>query len=161
MTKTREKWKSLFLSRADFCMVGRRHDIPCFHFLFFLFRNNGKKNTWMTITRHIDNGIWKILYSWRFYGHRSTYMLIFSWIHIMKRKLAKVPWKLSDAQKFEPVLWIALHQDILLIIELFFASQTNLVFKFNLVLKQFPYRYLWILCVKYILEFIQCLYALL
>ena len=64
-----------------------------FLFLFFLFRSNSKKNTWMrmifftvmviilkvtwyqlfskfsTITRYIDNGIWKTPYSWRFYGH--------------------------------------------------------------------------------------------
>ena len=72
-------------------------------FLFFLFRTNGKKNIWMrvipvtvmivilkvpfwklldityvqssfsTITRHIDNGIWKTPCSWRFYRHGSTW----------------------------------------------------------------------------------------
>ena len=45
MTQTREKWDFLVLSKADFCMVGRCHGIPCFHFLFifFLFISNGNK----------------------------------------------------------------------------------------------------------------------
>ena len=136
-----------------------------FSFFIFLFRSNGKnehldenhfrhaygnyfksavlKVTWFqlcwkfsTITRHIDNGISNILYSWRFYGHGSTYMLIFSWVNIMKWKWEKVPWELSVAQKFKPVLWRILHQDISLIIVLFFSSQTNPVFKFNLVLTE-------------------------
>ena len=42
MTQTREKWDSLVLSRADFCMVGRCRGMPCFHFFIFLFRSNGK-----------------------------------------------------------------------------------------------------------------------
>ena len=149
MTQTREKWDSLVLSRADFCIVGRCRGIPCFHFLFFCLEATVKMNTWMktisdtlmviiskfsTITRHIDNGISNILYSWRFYGHGSTYMLIFSWVNIMKWKWEKVPWELSVAQKFKPVLWRILHQNISLIIVLFFSSQTNPVFKFNLVL---------------------------
>ena len=136
-----------------------------FSFFIFLFRSSGKnehldenhfrhaygnyfksavlKVTWFqlcskfsTITRHIDNGISNILYSWRFYGHGSTYMLIFSWVNIMKWKWEKVPWELSVAQKFKPVLWRILHQDISLIIVLFFSSQTNPVFKFNLVLTE-------------------------
>ena len=37
MTQTREKWDSLVLSRADFCMVGGCHGIPRFRFLFFYF----------------------------------------------------------------------------------------------------------------------------
>ena len=86
------------------------------------------------ITRHIDNGIWKIFHSWRFYGHGSTYQLILSWLNIMKWKWVKVPWKLSVAQKSEPILWKTSHQDISLIIVLWFVPQTNLVFKFNLVL---------------------------
>ena len=135
-----------------------------FSFFIFCLEATVKKNTWMrtisvtvmviiskvlfwklldfsyvqrsfsTITRHIDNGIWKIFYSWRFYGHGSTYKLILSWVNIMKWKWVKVPWKLSVAQKSEPILWRTLHQDISLIIVLCFASQTNLVFKFNLVL---------------------------
>ena len=95
-----------------------------FSFFIFLLRSNGKnehldenhfrhaygnyfksavlKVTWFqlcsklsTITRHIDNGISNILYCWRFYGHGSTYMLIFSWVNIMKWKWEKVPWELS------------------------------------------------------------------
>ena len=92
------------------------------------------------ITRRIDNGIWNIRYSWRCYGHGSTYMLIFYPLNIMKRKLAKLIWKLSVAQKSEPVLWRALHQDNSLITALFFGSRTNLVFKFNLVLNTFCHK---------------------
>ena len=76
--------------------------------------------------RHIDNDIWKV------YG--STYMLILYWVNIMKWERVKVSSKLSVTQKSEPVLWRTWHQDISLIIVSFFASQTNLVFKFNLVL---------------------------
>ena len=45
MIQTREKWNSLALSRADFCMVESGHGIPCFYFIFyfFLFRSNDKK----------------------------------------------------------------------------------------------------------------------
>ena len=130
----------------------------CLFIFIFLFRSNGKKKNWMrttfitvmvitlkitwyqlflkfpTITRHIDNGIWKTPYSWRFYGHGPTYMLILCWTKIMKRKWATVPWKLLVAQKSEPVLWRTWHQDISLIVVFFFFSETNLVFKFNLVL---------------------------
>ena len=74
------------------------------------------------ITRHIGNGIWKILYSWRFYGHGSIYTSIFSWVNIMKWKWVKVPWNLSVAQKPEPVLWRTLHPDVSRIIVLCFAS---------------------------------------
>ena len=54
-------------------------------------------------TEYIDNCIWKTPYSWRFYGHGST------WVNITKRKWAKMPWKSLVAQKFEPVLWRTLH----------------------------------------------------
>ena len=37
---------------------------------------------------------------------------------------------------FKPALWRILHQDISLIIVLFFSSQINPVFKFNLVLTE-------------------------
>ena len=164
-TQTKEKWDSLVLSSADFCMTGSCHGIPCLHFLFFCLEATVKKNTWMrtisatvmvidsevrfwklldfsyvqssfwTITRHIDNGIWKIHYSWRFYGHGSTYILILSWINIMKWKWERVPCKLSVAQKSEPVLRRTLHWNTSLII-VFFASQTNLVFKLNLALTE-------------------------
>ena len=162
MIQTTENWDSLVLSRADFWMVWRFHGIPCFYFYFFLFRSNGKKNTWMraifvtvmviisqvstesywmsavfkvlTTSRHIDNGIWKTTYNWRFCGHGSTYMLILSRVNIMKQKWAKVPWKLLVAQKSELVLWRTLQQGISFIIVYFFFSETNSVFKFNLVL---------------------------
>ena len=93
------------------------------------------QRSFSTITGHIDNGTWKIFCSWRFYGHRSTYKWILFWVK-MKWKWVKVPWKLSVAQKSEPILWRTLHQDISLIIVLCFASQTKLVFKFNLILNE-------------------------
>ena len=49
MTETIEKWDSLVLSRADFCMIGRCHGITCFHFLFFCLEATVKKNTWMRV----------------------------------------------------------------------------------------------------------------
>ena len=85
MTQTRGKWDPLVLSRADVCIEERCRGIPCFHFLFFLFRNSDKnghldendfrhvKSSFSTITRRIDNDIWNIFYSWRFYGHGSSY----------------------------------------------------------------------------------------
>ena len=158
ITQTIEKRISLVFNRAHFGMVGRCHSIPCFYFLFFCSDTTEKKNTsertisvtimviiskvplwsllegyyvpssFSTIKRHIDNGIWKILYRWRFYGHRSTYMLNLSWVNIVKWKWAKAPGKLSVAKKSEPALWRTLHQDIALINALFFASQKNRVF---------------------------------
>ena len=47
MTQTREKWDSLVLSRADFFVVGRCRDSPCFHFLFFCLEATVKTTTWM------------------------------------------------------------------------------------------------------------------
>ena len=84
-----------------------------------------------TITKHIDNGILKIF----------TAVHFTTWINI-------------NANSSEPVLWWTLHQGISLIIVLFFPSQTNLAFKFNLVLieyflPQFVYFYLQILCVSW------------
>ena len=45
------------------------------------------------------NSIWNLLYSWRICGHGSTYMLILSWVNIMKWKWVKMPWEFSAAQK--------------------------------------------------------------
>lgn len=39
-----------------------------------------------TVTRDIVNVIWKITYNWQFYGHWSAYVLILSWLNIMKQK---------------------------------------------------------------------------
>ena len=151
-------------------------------FLFFLFRTTVKENTWMraisvavmviilkipfwklleiiyvqssfsTITRHIDNSTRRTPYSWRFYRCESTYVLILSWVNIMKSKWVEVPKKLLAGQKSEPVLWRTFHQDISLIIILFF-SQTNLVFKFNLLLIELftpQFIYLLIFCVSWV-----------
>ena len=50
------------------------------------------------IKRHTGNRIWEIIYSWRFYRNGLTYVLVLSWSNIMKRKLTKIPEKLSVAQ---------------------------------------------------------------
>ena len=67
------------------------------------------QSTFLTFTRHIDNGISKTPGSWRFYGNGSTYVLILLWMNIMKRKWAKVSRKLSVVQKPEPILWRIFH----------------------------------------------------
>ena len=92
------------------------------------------QSSFRTNRRHFDNGIWKTPYSWRFYGHGSSQILILFWVNIFKRKSTKVPGKLSFSQTSEPALQRTLHQDISLIIVWFFFSQKSLVFKFNLVL---------------------------
>ena len=62
MIETREKLDSLDLSRADFCMVGRCHGIPCFHYFFFCLEAKVKKITWMvTISVKIMVIISKVL----------------------------------------------------------------------------------------------------
>ena len=88
------------------------------------------QSSFSTFTRHIDNGIWKTPCSWRFYSNGSPYVLTnFSLENIMKRKCAKVPGKLSVVQ-----FWACFMKSISLVIVFFFFSQTNLVFKFNLML---------------------------
>ena len=132
MIQTTEKWDSLVLRRADFLMA-KSAMVFCVFIFIFLFRSNGKKSTWMndfchfygnyfenvilkvtwyqlfskllTTARHIDNGAWKTSYSWKFYGHGTPCILILSWKNMMRQKWAKVPWKLSAAQKSDPVIW--------------------------------------------------------
>ena len=67
-------------------------DISCFQ---------GSQQLWGTWTTTFETH----LTGWRFYRYGSTYVLILSWINILKRKWAKMPWKLLVAQKSEPVLW--------------------------------------------------------
>ena len=142
MTQTNEKWDTLILSRTVFRIRGRCHGIPCFYMRMIsvtviVVTSKVMKVTWFSYVqnassanaRHIDKGIWWKLYIWRFYGHGSTCMLILSWVNIMKWKWTKVPLKLSIAQKFETVLWRTLHRTL-------DRFQTNLVFKFNLVLTE-------------------------
>ena len=131
-----------------------------FILIFYLLRCSGKKNTWMRmilvtvmVKCHSESclisAIFKVLNNYKaqltavFQRHLSVENFIwtcinicvcFSWVNIMKRKWAKVPWKLLPAQKSEPVLWETLHQDISLIILFFFYTEINLVFKFNLML---------------------------
>ena len=77
-------------------------------------------------------------------------------------KMGEMYWKLLAAQKSEPVIWRILHQDISFIIALFFFSETNLVFKFNLVLcwsNNFLHNLFTFLTFDSLrlVEFIQCL----
>ena len=140
-------------------MKAPRYSVFLFLF-FFLFRCNGKKKTWMRTMVIISNvPFWKLLdisyfqsyqkvqstLTTTFERHHSVEDFIrtwvnirvyFSWVHVMKPKWVKVPWKLLVVQKSEPVLWRTLHQDISLIIVFFFFTETNLVFKFNLVLME-------------------------
>ena len=134
MTKSRVKWESLVLSRADFWMVWRCHGIPCFHFYVFCVEPNARKNNLMkatsvtfmtifsevsfwklldhsyvpssfsTISMNIENGNWKTPYSWKSFRILINIALILSWVNIMKRKLTRKPGKLSVAQISEPVL---------------------------------------------------------
>ena len=88
MTQTEDKWDLLALSRGDFWMTWTCHGIPCFHFYFFCLETTLWESTWMkatsatvivffesvipkvldhsyiqssllTITRKLDNSIWK------------------------------------------------------------------------------------------------------
>ena len=130
--KQEKKWDFFFLNRADFWMIWRRCDIPCFHF-YFLFRNNGRREQlddsdfrhcesvifyfsqlfpkfFLKITTCIDNVIWKTPYSWIFHGHGSTQVQIILWVNISKQKLMQVPRKLSAVQNYKPEPQRALHQ---------------------------------------------------
>ena len=61
------------------------------------------QGSFSTITKHIDNGIWSTSYIWRFYGHGSTYAIIYSWVNIMNQKWDRVPGNFSVAQKSKNV----------------------------------------------------------
>ena len=137
MSQTREKWQSLiftpwfcveltfecmkvpwyfmFLFSFFFCLeptVKTRHGCGSY-FRSTILRVTGTyvQSSFSTTTRHIGNGIWKTLYSWRFYWHGSKYELIIFWVIIMKWKWVKVPGKLSVGQKYEPVLQRTLDQN--------------------------------------------------
>ena len=62
------------------------------------------QSSFSTITKATD----KAPYSWRFHGHGSTYMLIHSWVNIMKQKWVKVTGKLSVEQK----IWVCSSKNI-------------------------------------------------
>ena len=144
MTQTREKWDSLVLSRADFFIVGRCRDSPCFHFLFFCLEATVKTTTWMRmISITVMVIVSKVLF-WKLldfsYVQRSQLPVILTAAFeiyftvedftdmdqhtckfIMKWKWAKVLWKLSVVQKSEPALWKTLHQNIHLLLYCFLA----------------------------------------
>ena len=95
MVKKNTWMKTISINIADFWMVWRCHETPCFYFYFFCLEPTVKKNTWMKttsvtvlviifkgpfwklfdisyvkiscseITRRINNGIWNAPYNWR------------------------------------------------------------------------------------------------
>ena len=92
------------------------------------------RSSFSAFTRHIDNGIWKTPYSWIFYGHGSTYAQTLSWVNIMKQKWAKVPGNyqlFNNLRQFFEEHYTSTFQ---LLLHSSFFSQTNLAFKFNLML---------------------------
>ena len=100
--KTRENWDSLVSGGGDFWMIWKCHDIPWIHFYFLLRNNSKREkvdeneirycygksffesvipkiidhnyvqSSFSTIAMHLDNGIWKTPYNWRFYGREAT-----------------------------------------------------------------------------------------
>ena len=101
----------IFLFRSSDKKKKHLDENDCRHGYGNYFKSAILKVTWYqlfskfsTITRHIDNSIWKKLYSWRFHGHGSIYVLIIPWVNTRKQKWAKVRWKLLIAQKSQPVL---------------------------------------------------------
>ena len=135
------------------------------HVYGYYFKNAIQKVTWYqlfskfsTIMRHIAKGIWKAPYSWRFYEQGSTYALILFWISWNEN--GKDASEVISCTKIRAFLWRTLHQDISIIIIFFSFSETNLVFKFNLVLLNnfhhslFTFLLFDTMC---ILELIQCL----
>ena len=117
-----------------------------------------------TITRwNIDSSIWKTPYSWRFHRHGSTDMLILSSINIMKRKWAKMSWKLFLLHKNPNLFFEENLLDISLIVTIFLPER-NLVFKLNLLWSNNFYQNLFIVLPYrwysvHILEFIHWLWA--
>ena len=92
----RTNGKKEHLDENDFrhCYVFFFSKVPLWKLLYH--RNVHRSFT--TIKRHIENRIWETIYSWRFYRNGLTYVLVLSWSNIMKRKLTKIPEKLSVAQ---------------------------------------------------------------
>ena len=157
MTQTTKKWDSLVLNRADFWIVMKVQWYSVFSFLFFSFEATIKRTlgwehfchghdnyfkstilkvTWYqlfskfsTITRHIDNGIWKTPYSWKFYLN----LLNLSGVNITKRIWAKMPLKLLVVRKSEPVFLknIAARHFTYYFIFIFLSNKSS--FKFNSV----------------------------
>ena len=130
-------------------MTWRCYIISSFHFWYFLFRMNRKKERldeknfhqsysnevllwklldhryvqgfFSTIKTHTDSSNSEILYSWRFNGNGSTCVLILSWLITIKQKLMKMPTsKMSTT--------------ISLVIICFFFSRTKRILTFKLVL---------------------------
>ena len=64
----------------------------------------------------LTNRILKKPYNWKFYGHGSSKVAIFSWLNIFKWRTTKVPGKLPFTQESEPASQRTLLQDISLII---------------------------------------------
>ena len=81
-----KKWDSLVLIRACFCMIGRYHGIPCFHFFFFfLFRSNGKNE-------HLDENDFRHGYG----NYFKSAVLKVTWFQLCSKfflRNYKAPWQ--------------------------------------------------------------------
>ena len=131
MTQARDKWNSVVLSLGDFSMIRKRHDFPYFHF-YFSFRN--------VIREQLDENDFCRCYSifFRKSHSESTWSQPCSkltlndyeghWQRHLKDTLQlKISWTLVNiGAKPAP--------RHLTIIACFSSSQTDLVFKVNLVL---------------------------
>ena len=119
------------------------------------------QSSFSTIARHIDNGIWKILYSWGFYGHGSTYMLTLCEGALEVISCTKI---LFFEEHRTWTFHIFLYISYIFIHFIYFSvSQTNLVLKFNLVLiEDFSpqFLYLLIFCVSWSLSSVSTLFLL-
>ena len=83
MTQTRGKWDPLVLSRADVCIEERCRGIPCFHFLFFLFRNSDKNGHLdeNDFQRHLTT-TFEIYFTVEDFTDMDHHMLILSWVNM-------------------------------------------------------------------------------
>ena len=98
-------------------------------FLFWKLLHHSYVQVFFSIfTRDIHNGIWETLYSWRFYGNGSTYVLNISWLNITTQTLTEMARKLSFKENqnlyFEQH-FTKLEDGIFLITVYFFFSQAT------------------------------------
>ena len=126
MSQTREKWDPSFLSRGDFWVIWKCHGISCFNFVFCL-----ETTVRVQTIAVMVNFFSKV--SFQKYSIQLCSNFVLS--------NYDAPWQrhLKDTLQLKfyghgSTSVSTLHQDIWLIIVSFSFSQTNLVFKFNLVL---------------------------
>ena len=93
----------IFLFRNNVIREQLNENDFCRCYVFFLFEtiipsvldHNDVQCSLSTITRHLDNGIWKTSYKWRFYQHRSqactkTFNLLLYYVLCMSRTRSRV-----------------------------------------------------------------------